>query len=140
MTNSPKIQAIVQEFIGKISQALAEEGSAAIRSALGGEMPAPSAKRRPGRPPGPSSSSSSAAAAPKAAKRSKGAKRTPEELESQTKALLAQIKKNPGQRIEVIGKAIGITTKDLALPIIKLLENKSITKKGQRRATTYFAK
>jgi hypothetical protein len=138
MTNSPKIQAIVQEFIGKISQALAEEGSAAIRSALGGEMPAPSAKRRPGRPPGPSSSS--AAAAPKAAKRSKGAKRTPEELESQTKALLAQIKKNPGQRIEVIGKAIGISTKDLALPIIKLLENKSITKKGQRRATTYFAK
>lgn len=146
MTNSPKIQAIVQEFIAKISEALAEEGSAAIRAALagGGDSPTPFAvKRGPGRPPGAKPGPKPEAApkaAPAARSRAKGAKRTAEELEAQSRAFLAYVKKNPGQRVEQISKAIGVSTKDLALPVQKLLEDRSISKKGQRRATTYSAR
>jgi hypothetical protein len=137
MTNSPAIQAIVQRFIAELSAALADEGSAAIRLALGGggagDIPTPFAKRGPGRPAG-------SKPGPKPKARAKGAKRSSDELESQAKAFLAYVKKNPGQRIEQIAKAINISTKDLALPVQKLLSEKAISKKGQRRATSYTAK
>lgn len=140
MTNSPKIQAIVQTFIDQIKAALAEESSAAIRAALSGtnggiETSTQFAPRRgPGRPPG------SAKPGPSPKARAKGGKRTPEELEGQATAFLNYVRKNPAQRIEQISKAIGISTKDLALPVIKLLQDKAISKKGNRRATTYSAR
>ena len=73
-----------------------------------------------------------------AKKRGGGAKRSPQEVEALTKSLLAAIKRNPGQRIEQIGKEIGTVTKDLALPVKKLIGEKLIATKGQRRATAYF--
>jgi hypothetical protein len=42
-------------------------------------------------------------------------------------------------RIEQINKQLGTTTKDLALPIRKLISEGAITTKGQKRSTTYFA-
>jgi hypothetical protein len=58
---------------------------------------------------------------------------------AQTKAaLLAQIKKTPGSGIEAIGKAIAIPTRDLALPVRKLIAEKAIRRRGQKRATKYF--
>ena len=48
-------------------------------------------------------------------------------------------KENPGLRIEQINKQLGTTTKDLALPIRKLLAEGAIHAKGQKRSTTYFA-
>jgi hypothetical protein len=81
------------------------------------------------------------AAAPKAASgRGRGAKRDPEAIEALTNQLAAYIKKNPGQRIEQIGKELDIPTKELALPVKKLLGAKRISTKGQKRATTYFAR
>jgi hypothetical protein len=70
----------------------------------------------------------------------KGQKRDPKLIEATTEKLLAHIRRNPGERIEPIGKALGIPTKDLALPVKKLLAAKQIKTKGQRRATTYFAR
>ncbi|HVJ22220.1 MAG TPA: DNA-binding protein [Polyangiaceae bacterium] len=135
MTHSPKIQAIVSKFISDLSAALAEEGSAAITAALtslggGGNTPTPFRKRGPGRPKGTLGRKA----------RPKGAKRTSEELEAMTKSLLSTIKRNPGQRIEQIAATMNVSTKDLALPIQKLLASKQIGKKGQRRATAYAAK
>ncbi len=75
---------------------------------------------------------------PKTAKRPKGAKRTSEEIEALTKTLLAAIKKKPGQRIEEIGKAMSVSTKDFALPVAKLFDAKAIKTTGTRRATKYF--
>ena len=49
------------------------------------------------------------------------------------------VKKNPGLRIEQINKQLGTTTKDLALPIRKLIAEGAIKAKGQKRSTTYFA-
>jgi hypothetical protein len=79
-----------------------------------------------------------AAAAP--TRHPKGAKRTPEELEALVKKLHSYVVKNPGQRIEQIGKALEIVTKELVLPVKKLVSEKRLSTKGQRRATTYFAK
>ncbi len=45
------------------------------------------------------------------------------------------IKSNPGQGVEQIAKALSTTTKELTLPIRKLLGDKKITSKGQKRAT-----
>ena len=44
-----------------------------------------------------------------------------------------------GLRIEQIHKELGTTTKDLALPIRKLIAEKRIKTKGQKRSTTYYA-
>jgi hypothetical protein len=67
-----------------------------------------------------------------------GGRRSPEQLEATCQALLSAIGQAPGQRIEQIGAAIGMRTKDLALPIRKLLGQKQIRTEGQRRATRYF--
>ena len=72
--------------------------------------------------------------------RKKGAKRTPEELEQLIKKLHGYIAKNPGQRIEQIASGLDISTKELNLPAKKLISEKKLSTKGQKRATTYFAK
>ena len=72
-------------------------------------------------------------------RRPKGAKRDPKVLEALTEKLGAFIKKNPGQRIEQIGKALGTPTKEFALPVKKLIAAKKVSTKGQKRATTYYA-
>jgi predicted transcriptional regulator len=48
------------------------------------------------------------------------------------------VKANPGLRIEQINKELGTTTKDLALPIRKLIADRVISAKGQKRSTMYF--
>jgi predicted transcriptional regulator len=53
--------------------------------------------------------------------------------------VLGFIKSHPGLRIEEINRELGTTTKDLALPMRKLIAGKAIKTEGQRRATKYFA-
>ncbi len=48
------------------------------------------------------------------------------------------IKANPGRRMEAIAKALGAPTKELNLPVKKLLAAKKIRSEGQKRATEYF--
>jgi len=125
---TPKIQAIIENFVSELSAALTEASHAAISQALGG---ASSSVR--------TTTSSSRAVPTKTKSRSKGGKRSPEELEQLTRSLLSYIKKTPGQRIEQIGAALGASTKELALPAKKLIGEKSVKTKGVKRATTYFA-
>jgi hypothetical protein len=68
----------------------------------------------------------------------RGAKRTAEDIEMLSEKFAAFVKSNPGLRIEQINKELGTTTKDLALPIRKLIADGKITAKGQKRSTTYF--
>ena len=74
------------------------------------------------------------------AKKSNGVKRTSEQVERIAERALATIMKNPGISIGAISKAVRIDTKDLALPVRKLIANKAIRTKGERSATTYFPK
>jgi hypothetical protein len=71
--------------------------------------------------------------------RRKGEKRSSNELASLTVRLRDYIAKNPGSGIEQIGKAIGSRTKELALPVKKLVAEKAIRTRGVKRATKYFA-
>ena len=70
--------------------------------------------------------------------RGRGAKRTSNELEKLQDDFLSFVGKNPGMRIEQINKQLGTTTKDLALPIRKLIADGSLKAKGKKRSTMYF--
>jgi hypothetical protein len=127
---TPKIQSIIENFVSELSAALVEASHAAIADALGAKTSVRSAVAGASKP----------AKAPKAARRAKGAKRSPEELTALTQSLLTFVKRHPGQRIEQIAAAIDASTKDLALPAKKLIGEKKLSTKGQKRATTYFPK
>ncbi len=68
----------------------------------------------------------------------RGAKRTAADLEALSQRFAAYVKSNPGLRIEQINKELGTSTKDLALPIRKLISEGMISAKGKKRSTTYF--
>jgi len=69
----------------------------------------------------------------------KGAKRTGDELDKLGDTFHAFVAKHPGLRIEQINKQLGTSTKDLALPIRKLIADGDLKTKGEKRSTTYFA-
>ncbi|RYZ02657.1 MAG: DNA-binding protein [Myxococcales bacterium] len=122
----------VETFVVQLRELFQRSALEMVQSALGGgEAPAP---RRGGRRTAPTGGAVAGGA------RKKGAKRSPEELEGLVSNLLAYVKKNPGQRIEQIGAGLGLATKELALPAKKLIADKQLRTKGQKRATTYFSK
>jgi hypothetical protein len=53
--------------------------------------------------------------------------------------LLDYVASHPGERIEQIAKGMGESSKELKLPVQKLLAAKSMRTEGQKRGTTYFA-
>lgn len=69
-----------------------------------------------------------------------GVKRDPAVIEKLTEQLRLYIQQNPGQRIELIGKALLASTAELLVPVKRLLEAGAIRTEGTRRATTYFAR
>jgi len=71
--------------------------------------------------------------------RGRGGKRTGAELDEMADRFHTFVSKHPGLRIEQINKQLNTTTKDLALPIRKLIADGSLKTKGVKRSTTYFA-
>jgi len=71
--------------------------------------------------------------------RTKGQKRSPKELEMLESRLLRYVKIHPGQGIEQIAKGMTISTKELNLPMRKLVADGAIKTKGEKRATKYTA-
>jgi hypothetical protein len=69
----------------------------------------------------------------------KGEKRTPEVLASQTKDIADYIAANPGTGVEAMNKALGLTTKLAAGPIKKLMKGGAVRSEGTKRATRYFS-
>lgn len=65
-------------------------------------------------------------------------KRTAEDLDALCDKFASFVTANPGLRIEQINKQLGTKTKNLALPIRKLLASGRVKTKGQKRSTTYF--
>lgn len=72
-------------------------------------------------------------------KKSGGGKRTTEQVAEFGASLLAFIKQNPGQRGEQIAQALRTDVKTMRLPILRLIAEKKVKTKGQRRGMTYFA-
>jgi hypothetical protein len=72
--------------------------------------------------------------------RGRGGKRTSADLDKLAEQFVSFVTKHPGLRIEQINKQLGTSTKDLALPIRKLVADGTVKTKGKKRSTTYFAK
>jgi DNA-binding NtrC family response regulator len=158
-----EIKVRVEAFVDELSALVRRAALEAVEQALGSKgveataparkpgrprkvaaAPAPvvEEKKAPGRPRGRPAKSASAAAASAAAaaKRRAGEKRSPALLAQVTEQVFNHVKSNAGQGVEQIAKALGTSTKELTLPIRKLLADKKITSKGQKRATRYFPK
>jgi hypothetical protein len=130
------LRARIDTFTTEIASLVRASALEAVYSALGATLATAPAKRGPGRPP--KSTAQIAAPAPK--RRGKPAKRTPEDVAKTGDAVVAYVAKNPGESVEQIGKALGAKTKELALPIIRMIEAKKLRTTGERRGTRYFAK
>lgn len=139
MSVQHEIQTHIAAFATELEQLVRRAAIEAVENALGqaSTRGAASPRAAVARP----AAVSPAAAKPTApAKRRKGGKRDPKEIDALTDRLAAFIKANAGKRVEEIGKALTTPTKDLALPIVRLLANKTIKKSGQKRSTKYFAR
>jgi len=137
-----RVDAFVADLSAMVRQAALEAVADALKAGKGGapgvakaaakkRAPAPAAAK-------PAKAAKAAPAAPAAAKRKAGQKRSPDEISKTTEKLLNYITKNSGQRIEEIAKGVGHSTKELTLPVKKLLNDKKISAKGEKRATRYF--
>jgi hypothetical protein len=139
MKNTPidsTLRARIDTFTTEITALVRASALEAVHSALGATLATAPAKRGPGRPA--KSGVPSPIDAPK--RRGKPAKRTPEDVARMGESVVAYVAKNPGQSVEQIGNALGQKTKELALPIIRMIEAKKLRTTGERRGTRYFAR
>jgi len=129
-----RIRSRVEQFAEELSALIRDSAMETVREALGGGGSAP---RRGGRGGGRASAAPSKVSN---SRREKGQKRDPGEIERLTGRLLDYVKGNGGQRIEQIAAGMGTVTKELNLPVKKLIAQKALKTKGQKRATQYFAR
>ena len=129
-----RIEMFVQDLAALVRQSAVQ----AVASALGENAVT---RRGPGRPRSNGIAAFSGRRGPgRPAGRRKGEKRAPEQLAALVDKLFSLIKSKPGQRIEEIAASLGISTKELTLPAKKLIAEKRVSTKGQKRATRYFAR
>lgn len=122
-----RLRQLTQDFVRDLLQAFRDT----FATVVGGES-AP--RRGRGRP----ANGVSTAAAGRVRR---GGRRSPAETEAVARKVADFVSKQPkGVRVGDIGRALGLSTGDLMLPIAKALEGKLINKTGQRRATTYLPK
>lgn len=138
---------MIESFAADISAVVRRKALDAVASVLSNGAAAPRLKS--GEPAGRAHAASRAKATPaaksaaprgaaKKAARPPGAKRPPAELVKLTDRLASYIQANPGVRMEAIAKALATPTRDLNLPVKKLLAGKKIRVQGHKRATEYF--
>lgn len=120
----------VQGFVAQISELARRAALETLESAF---------SERPGRPAARGGAVAAAPAAPSVGRPrgGKGTKRTQADIDALAERLVSFVKSKPGLRIEQINKELGTTTKDLALPIRKLVGEGYLSSKGQKRSTTY---
>lgn len=121
-----ELKGLVQDFVSRIGELARRAAIDTLQQALGGGRSAPAAVR--GGDNG------------KTTSRRRGGRRSSDELNALQDAFLKHVKATPGLRIEEINKALGTTTKDLALRIRKLVADGALKTKGERRGTQYFPK
>ncbi len=116
----------VESFVAELTDLVRQAALESVSEALGGQAAPGVARRRGGRPPRPRM-------------RRRGGKRSPEEIEATTHRVLEYVRQNPGHGVEQMATDLGASTKDLTLPIKKLLGNGDLLTEGQKRATKYYA-
>jgi hypothetical protein len=147
-TIDAQIRARIAEFAEELSSLVRQAAVETVQDALGGAAAparrrgpgrprkAKAAQRKPGRRPGRPRSTKATKATTRAGKR---IRRSTEDLEVLAGKVLAHVKANQGHRLEEIGAALKVATKDLKRPVANLLEAKKLRTTGQKRGTKYFA-
>jgi hypothetical protein len=129
-----QIKAKIDTFASELEALVRQAALEAVAGALGTSG---AGRGRPGRP------AAKAARAPAAAATRRGGRRrrrSPQALGAASETILKHVKAHPGQRAEEVRAAVGMD-KNLWIPAVKkLIEDKKIIKKGEKRATTYTAK
>jgi hypothetical protein len=122
-----QIEQRIQAFAQELNQLVRQAALEAVQDALGGQRTA-----RPtftaARP---------AASAPRG-RRGAGGRRSPGQMEQMMASVRDYVAANPGTRMEKLSAAVGASTAELRLPVLKLLEEGAIRKQGEKRATEYF--
>ena len=139
----------LKSTIASLADSFAAGVLAAIRSAsleeiLSGQSAAP-ARRGPGRPRSAANGrGATVVEAPKPAKRGKGgrlARRSPSDIEHVIGLIVGKLGEHKeGLRSEQLQQALKLDKKEITGPLSQALAAKKITKKGQKRLTTYFAR
>jgi hypothetical protein len=131
----------LKQQIHALAENLANNLVAAVQSASleeilsGGGAP----RRGPGRPP--KARGGGGQPAPKKTKGGRLARRSPEDIEHVIGLVVAKLGEHKdGLRSEQLQKALKLSKKEIVGPLTLALAKKKVTKKGQRRSTTYFAK
>lgn len=129
-----QINKLVDEFVSQVTALAKQAAMDTLTASLGAANGAAGRRRVAELAIGGGGLRGSAAAA----RRAKGAKRPQQEIE-RTKARVQEfIQKNPGLRIEQINKELGTQTRDLALPLRKLISDGQVRTEGEKRSTTYY--
>jgi len=123
-----QIRRSIENFVEELSALVRQAAVQSVTVAFGGAA-SPAASGRRGRRAGTGGGRRALG---------KGQKRAPGELAKLVNELFAAVKATPGRRMEQIAKDLKSTTRELALPAKKLLADKKIKTKDQRRATRYF--
>jgi hypothetical protein len=125
------IQDLAQNFASLVVTAIRGASLQDILSESSGEKlkpTRPAGKRGPGRPKGSTSSK-------------RLARRSATDIAGVADGIVSLVKKHrSGLRAEQIRAELGIAKKEWARPLELALASKKLTKKGEKRATTYFAK
>ena len=128
-----RIRGMVEAFAGELAALIRESAFETVRAALGEGSGGGGGGGRGRR-------SSGGAVALRSSSRAKGAKRPPGEIAKLVGKLRDYVKAHPGERIEQIAKGMGVSTRELNLPAKKLLAEKVLKTRGEKRATKYFPK
>jgi hypothetical protein len=120
--------ASLEEILSESSGSPARRAPAlSSASSANGTSDAEPARRGPGRPRG--------------RKGGRLARRSPEQIAQVIESVVGALKKSKsGMRSEQLQKVLGLDKKEITGPLAEALTAKKISKKGERRATTYFAR
>jgi hypothetical protein len=126
------IQSLAQTFAAGVLAAIRSSSLEDVLGETSGPKRGPGrpvAKRGPGHPARPAGSSSK-----------RLARRSTKDLAAVTESIVALVKKHKtGLRAEQIRAELGIAKKEWMRPLGLALGSKKLTKKGEKRSTTYFA-
>lgn len=129
-----QINKLVEEFVSQVTAVARQAAMDTLTSALGAAGGA-AARRRAA---GDLAALGVGVVGRGAGRRPKGAKRPQLEIERTKQRVHEFIRSNPGLRIEQINKELGTQTRDLALPLRKLISEGAVRTEGEKRSTQYF--
>lgn len=119
----------IQSFVEEIAELARRQALESMSRALGAAMPAPRGRKAVAAP---------SPSAGRGRSRGKGEKRPASEIAAIVERLGQAVKTEPGLRIEQLAGVLSWPTKEMTLPMRKLIATGAVRTEGQRRATKYF--